>query len=130
MEAAPSPLANPETASRIARAIAATPGVESVTVSSAAGAALAQANSGAPAREAALASFVAGRAEALSADGDLRGMGRLVTDGRLLQVVAAWPGGEALILSAAGLHVFVAFKRGTSAESTSPGLRAILKRFG
>ena len=65
-----------EIAGRLASTAAGIDGVRAATVCSAEGAVLGNAGTDDPAREAALASFVALRAEALPVDGDLRGMGR------------------------------------------------------
>lgn len=65
-----------EIAGRLATTAAGIDGVRAVTVCSAEGALLGSSGTEDPAREAALASFVALRAAALPVDGDLRGMGR------------------------------------------------------
>ncbi len=119
----------PEFATRVASAMANASGVESAVVCGEGGAVLGVAGSSNAPRDAALGAFVAQRADALSADGDLRGMGRLVAGSHFQQVTASWPGGEALIIAFGDAHLFVALRRGVSAESAAPALRTILRRY-
>ena len=90
--AMPSTSFDPALASRLAAAAAAIEGVRSALVCDTEGTALGSAGCPEPTREAALASFVALRAEALPVDGDLRGMGRQLAGSRLDHVLIAGPG--------------------------------------
>lgn len=118
-----------ELAARVASAVATAPGVESAVVCGDGGAVLGSVGSNSAPQDAALAVFVAQRADALSADGDLRGMGRLVSGSSFQQVTACWPGGEAVVMTFADTHVFAPLRRGVSAESAAPTLRTILRRY-
>ena len=118
-----------ELGTRVANAVAAAPGVEGVVLCNGDGAVLGASSTTTATRDAALASFVTQRAEALSGDGDLRGMGRLVSGSHFQQLSACWPGGEALVLTFADAHLFASLRRGVSAESAAPALRTILHRY-
>ncbi|MGH2632456.1 MAG: hypothetical protein ACRDG3_03510, partial [Tepidiformaceae bacterium] len=69
----------PDGPDRAARALKETPGVTGVVICNGEGEVLSTLDGGAnAAREGALATFAARRAEALTMDGDLRGMGKVV----------------------------------------------------
>jgi hypothetical protein len=118
-----------EFAARVASAIAAAPGVEGAVLGNDEGTVLGAAPTSTASRDAGLAAFVAQRAEALSGDGDLRGMGRLVSGSCFQQLSASWPGGEALVLTFANARLFVSLRRGVSAETAAPVLRTVLRRY-
>ena len=84
-------------ASRLANTAAGVDGVKAAIVCSAEGAVLASAGVPEPAKEAALASFVALRAEALPVDGDLRGMGRQLAGSTFSYVSIAGDRSETLL---------------------------------
>lgn len=114
---------------RLADAIARVEGVGSVVVCSRDGEVAGSNGSGDPAREAALAAFIAYRAEALVADSDLRGLGRTLAGSHLEQAALAGPGGEALIFAHSGSYAFVSVARGAFGEVVGPAVRAILGRY-
>ncbi|MCZ7577466.1 MAG: hypothetical protein FIB00_00535 [Chloroflexi bacterium] len=116
-------------ASRLASAVAAIDGVRSALVCDAAGTALAASGSTEPARDAALASFVALRAEALPVDGDLRGMGRQLAGSRLDHVLISGPGAiDRLICGVAGqTYIALAVASGRSA-AILPAIAQVLRR--
>lgn len=117
-----------EFAGRIAAAAAGVNGVRSALVCSADGAMLGAAGVTEPAREAALASFVAIRAEALPVDGDLRGMGKQLAGSKFTHLSISAPAGETLLYNlgaAAYLAVRVAPGR---APAVSGPLAAIVRR--
>lgn len=117
-------------ASRLASAVAAIEGVRSALVCDASGSALGASGSPEPARDAALASFVALRAEALPVDGDLRGMGRQLAGSRLDHVLISGSGSfDRLICSVDG-HTYIAL---TSSPGRSaailPAIAQVLRRY-
>ena len=118
-----------EFATRIANAVAAMPGIEGAVVANKAGDVLGAAAMDSAERDASLATFLTQRAVALSGDGDLRGMGRLVAGSNFQQISASWPGGEALVMSFANSNMFVSLRRGVTAESAGPALRTVLRRY-
>lgn len=92
---------------RLANSAAAVDGVRSALVCDAEGAVLGSAGFAEPAREAAMASFVALRAEALPVDGDLRGMGRQLAGSRLEHVSISGPSGDSLIFRLDGAYLYL-----------------------
>jgi|GEM_PF-6254895 len=115
-------------ASRVAGAASAVEGVRSAVVCSAEGAVLGAAGIAEPGREAALAGFVAVRAEALPVDGDLRGMGKQLAGSRFSHLSISGPAGETLLYSLGGaayLSARVAPGRGPAASGP---LAAIARR--
>ncbi len=118
-----------EYAQRIAHAIANVEGVRTVTVCSPEGQPLATANERDPARAAALASFVALRAEALPTDGDLRGMGRQLAGSHFLQAAISGGSTEAALLPLKGAYLFITYTPGR-ATAVSAAIQPIVRRFG
>jgi len=117
-----------ELAARAANAAAAVEGVSSAVICSSEGAVLGAAGAADPAREAALASFVALRAEALPVDGDLRGMGKQLAGSRFEHMTITGAGGECMIYRLADesyLSVRIAPGRGPAAAGP---LAAIVNR--
>jgi hypothetical protein len=118
-----------ELASRIASAVRNLEGVRSVTICGPEGQPLAAVNEPDPARAAALASFLALRAEALPTDGDLRGMGKKLAGSRFLH--AAITGGpiEAALLPLQGAVLCITHAPGRG-QAIAAGLQPIVRRFG
>ncbi len=115
-------------ASRLAGALAGIDGVRSALVCDLDGTALGAAGCAEPARDAALASVVALRAEALPVDGDLRGMGRQLAGSRFGHVSVSGSGSEGLVyrLEHACLYLALATGRTTTVLAA---LAPILRRF-
>ncbi|HNM78068.1 MAG TPA: hypothetical protein PKI89_06885 [Tepidiformaceae bacterium] len=115
-------------AGRLAGAAAAVDGVRTATVCSSEGAVLGSAGVEDPAREAALGSFLALRAEALPVDGDLRGMGKQLAGSRFSHLSIAGDHDEMLLYALSGgayLSVQLAPGRGVMA---APQLSALARR--
>ena len=125
----PAELMSRELASRIASAVRNLEGVRSVTICGPEGQPLAAVNEPDPARAAALASFLALRAEALPTDGDLRGMGKKLAGSRFLH--AAITGGpiEAALLPLQGAVLCITHAPGRG-QAIAAGLQPIVRRFG
>ena len=115
-------------AARIAAAAVAIDGVRSALVCSADGAVLGAAGVSEPGKEAALASFVAIRAEALPVDGDLRGMGRQLAGSRFAHMSIAGANGETLLYNLAnGAYLSARIVPGRGATVAAP-LAGIVRR--
>ena len=115
-------------ASRLASAAVGVDGVRSAIVCSAEGAVLGSAGVGEPAKEAALVSFVALRAEALPVDGDLRGMGRQLAGSRFSHLAVAGDRGETLLYTLAnGAYLSVQLAPGRGASAAQP-LATLVRR--
>lgn len=115
-------------AGRLAGAALAVDGVRTATVCSPEGAVLGSAGVEDPAREAALASFLALRAEALPVDGDLRGMGKQLAGSRFSHLAIAGERDETMLYALTGgacLSVQLAPGRGVTA---APQLAALVRR--
>ena len=81
------------------------------------------------ARDAAFATFMVRRAEALTMDGDLRGLGRLVTGSTLRHIVLSGRR-EAGICIAAGDHlVLVSCRGGVPGASLLERINVIIRRY-
>ena len=117
-----------EIAGRLASTAAGIDGVRAATVCSAEGAVLGNAGTDDPAREAALASFVALRAEALPVDGDLRGMGRQLAGSSFSYLNIASDRGETLLFNLnRGAYLSVQVAPGRSAAAAPP-LASLVRR--
>lgn len=117
-------------ASRLAAAIATIDGVRSAVVCDAEGAALGAAGCAEPAREAALASFVALRAEALPVDGDLRGMGRQLAGSRLDHVLVSGPGAVDSLICGVDGQTYIALTAASGrAPAILPAVTQMLRRY-
>jgi hypothetical protein len=124
----PEPLSR-EVAARIASAVRHVEGIRSVVICGPEGQPLAAADEPDPARAAALASFVALRAEALPTDGDLRGMGRQLAGSRFLHAAISGGPHEALLLPLQGAYLCITHAPGRSA-AIAAALQPIIRRFG
>jgi hypothetical protein len=117
-----------EFAARVAAAAAGVDGVRSALVCSAEGAVLGAAGIAEPAREAALGSFLAARAEALPVDGDLRGMGRQLAGSRFGQLIIGTDHGDAVLYNLTrGAYLSVHIAPGRAASVSAP-LATLVKR--
>lgn len=117
---------------RLAAALATVTGVERALVTTLEGELVAAEPAGAAAeagREAALATFVAKRAEALSTDGDLRGMGRVLAASQLERVTISSNAGETLLYAPGRCYVLVSLRRGIPVAVSTPALEQVLRRY-
>jgi len=118
-----------DVARRLALALSQIEGVKGALVCSREGAVLGTTSEADPAREAALASFLAVRAESLSIDSDLRGMGRQLAGSHLQQITLAGPAGEALLLAVRDAYLFVSIAPGRSTPAISLLVAQTAKRY-
>lgn len=115
-------------ASRLAATAAGVDGVRSAIVCSAEGAVLGSAGVEEPAKEAALVSFIALRAEALPVDGDLRGMGRQLAGSRFSHLAVAGERSETLVYNLTnGAFLSVQLAAGRSGTAAQP-LATLVRR--
>ena len=116
---------------RAARALKETPGVTGVAICSNEGELLSTgdaAHSNA-AREAALATFACRRGEALTMDGDLRGMGKLVAGSGLRHIVWSGARGDAVCIPWSGHVVFAACRPGAGGDALLASAALIVRRY-
>lgn len=115
-------------ASRLANAASGIDGVRSAVVCSAEGAVLGSAGAPEPAKDAALASFIALRAEALSVDGDLRGMGRQLAGSAFSHLAVSGVHDETLLYTLNnGAYLSVQLAPGRSTAAAQP-LTSLVRR--
>jgi len=120
--------ARDETADRLATTLGRIAGVASVLVCTREGALIGAAGDAAPGREPFLAAFVSRRAAALG-DGDLRGWGARLVQGRLEKIVLSGARREAALYSYQDNIVWFALAPGASAEALGPTIQQSLQRF-
>jgi predicted regulator of Ras-like GTPase activity (Roadblock/LC7/MglB family) len=118
-----------ESARRVALALGKIDGVHGVLVASREGRVLDAQGQVDGARDAALASFLGSRAEALAIDGDLRGMGRMLAGSRLESITISGPGQEAVLLPAADGYVMLPLAPGRTATAVGPQAASTLRRY-
>ncbi len=118
-----------ELAQRLVSAIALAPGVGSATVCGREGEVAATSGEADARKEAALTRFLAQRAEAMTEDGDLRGMGRMVANSHLEQITLSGPTGDSLLVSMPECFALVSLQRGASATTVASSIRAIARRY-
>ena len=116
-------------AARIAQSAASLDGVRSAVVCGAEGNVLAAAGCEEPARHAALASFVAMRAEALPVDGDLRGMGKQLAGSRFAHLAISGERADALLLGVGDAYLYVTTAPGRGPLALGP-LTNLARRYG
>lgn len=117
-----------EVAARLASTAAGIDGVRAATVCSAEGAVLGSSGADDPAREAALASFVALRAESLPVDGDLRGMGKQLAGSLFSHLAIAGDRGDTLLFNLSrGAYLSVQVAPGRTPAAT-PQLSSLVRR--
>jgi predicted regulator of Ras-like GTPase activity (Roadblock/LC7/MglB family) len=120
---------DPELAGRLALTLASLPGVEGALISSLEGELLAESAIGDASRSAALATFLACRAEALPLEDDQRGMGRLLTGSQFDCVAISGERGDAVVLAPGACFVLLALGRGAPAEPAVTAARQFLRRY-
>jgi hypothetical protein len=116
-------------AARIAQSAIGLEGVRSAVVCGQDGSVLAAAGCDEPAREAALASFVAMRAEALPVDGDLRGMGKQLAGSRFSHLAISGPRNDGLLLGLGTAYLYVTTPPGRGQLALGP-LSNLARRYG
>lgn len=131
MSLAPASHSRADGPDRAARALKETPGVTGVAICSAEGDLLSTADAARPdtSREAALATFACRRGEALTMDGDLRGMGKLVAGSGLRHIVWSGPRGDAVCIPWTGHVVFAACQPGAAGEALLASAGLIVRRY-
>jgi hypothetical protein len=77
-------------------------------------------------REAFLAAFIGRRAESLG-DGDLRGWGEKLVNGRLTRIVLAGSGRETMIVAHRNTDIWLSLAPGASADTLEPTVRLLLE---
>ena len=124
-----SPEVSKEVARRLGFALAKIEGVRGVLVASRDGAVLDANGQVDPPRDAALTSFLGSRAESLSIDSDLRGMGRMLAGSRLESITLSGPAGDSILLPAGTAYVFVPLLPGRPAASVATVAATTAKRY-
>ncbi len=125
----PAPAFTDALARRLVSAIALAPGVGGATVCGREGEVAVSSGDADSRKVAALTRFLAQRAEAMTEDGDLRGMGRTVATSHLQQITLSGPAGDSLLLSMPGCFALVSLQRGASATTVASSIRAIARRY-
>lgn len=105
------------------------PGVTRAVVCDRQAAVLGAAGEQEPQRAAALAAFLAGRGEAMTAGGDLRGLGRVVADSQLRQVRVTGADGDVIVLESGESRVLAGLAKGAANDATGAALQALLQRY-
>ena len=119
----------PGLAGRLALTLADLPGVNGALICSRQGEPLGEAAIADPARGAALATFIACRAEALPLEDDQRGMGRLLTGSELDCVAISGDHGDAIVLATSACYVLLTLGRSAPAEPVVTAARQFLRRY-
>lgn len=115
-------------AARIAQAAAALEGVRSAVVCGSEGNVLAAAGCDEPQRQAALAAFVAMRAESLPVDGDLRGMGKQLAGSHFSHLAISGERGDAVLVGLSDAYLYVTTPPGRGSLAITP-LSNLARRF-
>ena len=116
-------------ARRLVSAIVLAPGVSEAMVCGREGEVAVSSGGADPGKEAALTRFLVQRAEAMTADGDLRGMGRTVAASHLEQITLSDPSGDSLLLAMPECFALVSLRRGATANSVASSIRVIARRY-
>ncbi|MEO6398120.1 MAG: hypothetical protein ABIP13_06595 [Tepidiformaceae bacterium] len=116
-------------AQRMVSAITLAPGVGDVTICGREGEVAVSSGKADSRKEAALTRFLAQRAEAMTEDGDRRGMGRTVATSRLEQISLSGPGGDSVIIAGPDYYALVSLTRGASSTNVASAIRAIARRY-
>jgi hypothetical protein len=125
------PTPGPEIAARLAEDLCRVSGVQGVTVGHATGMPLSSAGRTADgARDASLSAFIASRVRTMTAEGDLRGKGRVLRESRLVHASCAGRDREYLIVPCGEATVFVTVEQDAFAEIVLPGLFQVLRQYG
>lgn len=125
----PAPAFTDALARRLVSAIALASGVGEAMVCGREGEAAVSSGDGDPRKAAALTRFLAQRAEAMTHDGDLRGMGRTVATSQLGEITLSGPAGDSLLIAMPECFALVSLQRGASASTVTSSLRAIARRY-
>ena len=123
------PVLTGEIARRLASAIALAPGVSEATICGRKGEVAVSSGVADSREEAALTRFLAQRAEAMTADGDLRGMGRTVAASHLEQITLSGAEGDSLVVALAECLALVSLQRGASPAAVASTIRLIARRY-
>ena len=116
-------------AERMVSAIGLAPGVGNVTVCGREGEVAVSSGDADSRKEAALTRFLAQRAEAMTEDGDQRGMGRTVATSRLEQISLSGVAEDSLIVAMPDCYALVSLTRGASPTNVASAIRAIARRY-
>ena len=125
----PAPAFTDALARRLVSAIALAPGVSEAMVCGREGESAVSSGDKDPRKTAALTRFLAQRAEAMTEDGDLRGMGRTVATSQLEQITLSGPAGDSLLIAMPACFALVSLHRGAAASTVASSLRAIARRY-
>lgn len=82
-----------------------------------------------PHRAAALGSFLGGRGEAMTQGGDLRGLGRVLSESRLREVRVTGVNGDVIVVESGQGRVVAGLNRGGANETTGSALRSLVQRY-
>lgn len=82
-----------------------------------------------PHRAAALGSFLGGRGEAMTQGGDLRGLGRVLSESRLREVRVTGANGDVIVVEGAEGRVVAGLTRGGANDATGTALRSLVQRY-
>lgn len=118
-----------DSAERIVGFIAHQDGVSSATVATLEGTALASSGTPEAGREAALGAFICERAEELSGDGDLRGMGKVVSESAFRELAIHGGENEGLVIRLEGACLVLATRPGQLAAAER-SVTPVVTRFG
>ncbi|MEO9255107.1 MAG: hypothetical protein ABI305_06180 [Tepidiformaceae bacterium] len=116
-------------AGRLALTLADLPGVQGALICSLEGELLGESAIADATRCAALATFLACRAEALPLEDDQRGMGRLLTGSQLDCCTISSDRGDSVVLASGPCYVFLTLGRGTPVEPVVTAARQFLRRY-
>lgn len=116
-------------AGRLALTLADLPGVQGALIASLEGEMLGESQIADPDRCAALATFLACRAEALPLEDDQRGMGRLLTGSQLDRCTITGDHGDSVVLAPGPCYVLLILARGTPVEPVVTAARQFLRRY-
>jgi len=116
------------TAERLATTVAALAGVDHALVCATDGEAVGACGTDDPQREAALATFIAARAEALVSDGDLRGIGRLLVGSKLERAILGGGPVECVVVAGHTALAFLTLAPGASAGAVANAVQPLFRR--
>ncbi len=116
------------TADRLAATLVALPGVGQALVCATDGEAVGSCGTENPQRDAALATFIGARAEALVSDGDLRGIGRLLVGSRLERAIFGGGPTECVVVSGNGALALLTLAPGASASAVANATQLLFRR--
>lgn len=102
--------------SAVLELVGAVPGVSGLTIIDGNGQPAASAGDAEPRRDAVLTSFLATRVQAITAEGDLRGIGRQLRESRLLHASFSGRNREFLLVPAGPVTTFATVKNGAYAD--------------